>query len=770
MSYVDKRHLTCLLKQLNDEYNYVQHEKKQICDLHSIILKKSEIIYRLIYLISNKYLLINDLNCGKIQLNTIINKYTNQANNIQFIESYKLLNQFDFKITELFKWLYLNPSYLAFILVKSEKYIITTQEQLLSVQNLSSIIFNSIYSNCILLEDELLLNKLIEKIIYLKFNNLDLSVVQHQLRKQSCSFSILFKYIIEYNQSIRLYFKTILNEAILDVLKHDEWYLDLDLDKAMHRLTSQDKLNKFGLPQSKDYKTNLNKYRDMMLNKLYYLTNLFIESINNNLAYFPQIILKIFKQLFNCLTKQNNKLNDIKRFFCDLIISLFICPAICNPEYYGILNDDVFVSNIAKYNLTQISHIIQVLSIDNSSSSSNSSGGNKDDDFYSHFKNNTLNDSLNKLIMLYIFNDDCDDYNESLMKDPLIRTTLIISSQDMNNFLIYLNNFIKDYENKEENEFKLLKSKYPYEYINGDKNAKSLEQSNNQIKVIVFNINENGFDCPGMLSEEKVLQEYLNEIEEDDNIEQQQLDDQLLNSDDDDDDADNLLLINNDSNNNSISSSNSQQNINMNINNDENLNCNNDNNVDDDEIINQEIVDGLSDFNFSGHNTPLISGRDTPSSHSHEDNNRRISSISSSINITNNSNSNNNLNNLIQNNLNMFLNSNNNNNSSQSNQQQQQSNNYNNSSMRANLNTLNLPITVNKPNREDINDKFCKFEINSTNNIRDSDRLSEAWSLDADPPESIINEPINDSLIDEHNITLPLNQQKQSNILVIKFF
>jgi hypothetical protein len=89
----------------------------------------------------------------------------------------------------------------------------------------------------------------------------------------------------------------------------------------------------------------------------------------------------------------------------------------------------------------------------------------------------------------------------------------------------------------------------------------------------------------------------------------------------------------------------------------------------------------------------------------------------------------------------------------------------------SNLNPLRgpqLPLTVLKSNREDINDKFCKFEINKSMNgssLKEEEQLSETgWSLDADPPESVNNEPISDRLIglDIDNNKSRLNNQINS--------
>ena len=149
-----------------------------------------------------------------------------------------------------------------------------------------------------------------------------------------------------------------------------------------------------------------------------------------------------------------------------------------------------------------------------------------------------------------------------------------------------------------------------------------------------------------------------------------------------------------------------------------------------------QLGDGLSDFdNFSGRDTPIISGRDTPSSVGHDTD---IHNVSSSNRANQNATSSN------QNNL--LLNSN--------------TSSINNTVINGNMNNVNsvnpninqsrgpqLPITVQKANREDINDKFCKFEINNVNAPREEQLSETGWSLDADPPESVNNEPINDRVL-----------------------
>ena len=168
-----------------------------------------------------------------------------------------------------------------------------------------------------------------------------------------------------------------------------------------------------------------------------------------------------------------------------------------------------------------------------------------------------------------------------------------------------------------------------------------------------------------MLSEDKVLQEY-----EYFNTSQSSLKhvkhviggDKKHDNEDEDRSSIDKLEINNQSINTSSSS--------------------NDDDDDDDDDVNereeneQDVADGLSEFNFSGRDTPIISGRDTPSSYSHDDQIRRVNVTGAGTGSNNQ--------NLSLININ-----------------------YGNNS-----NLSRLPVTVHKENREDINDKFCKFEIN----------------------------------------------------------
>ncbi len=334
--------------------------------------------------------------------------------------------------------------------------------------------------------------------------------------------------------------------------------------------------------------------------------------------------------------------------------------------------------------------------------------------------------------------------NTNNQSNLLQRSSVIISIQDIHKLLIFLKQLSKELP-ADSDELKWLKSIIPNDYLNqileqtvnnlnstkqmnltltrrqSEQNLISLYNSEStevinyllkepdlleDYQILVLNINDKSLECPGMLNEDKIIKEYelnkkqqlhtnnnnldssfepnsLNKIpsfgiminDQDDISEACETNDRSLSSSDDhddDDDDEDVERINNRVKDN-----------------------------------NDDRGDGLSDFdNFSGRDTPIISGRDTSSSHSHEDLHNISSSNNMVTNNINNNSSSNNFNQNRQNNLNQRLN-NTNNNTNQTNL----NNGINNNNNRGpNI----LPVTVQKTNREDINDKFCKFEISKS--------------------------------------------------------
>jgi len=62
----------------------------------------------------------------------------------------------------------------------------------------------------------------------------------------------------------------------------------------------------------------------------------------------------LLAQMFSILSKSSQlSLREIRCLCCDIIMSLFIGPAICEPEKHGIIAE-IPISTIARHNLNQV--------------------------------------------------------------------------------------------------------------------------------------------------------------------------------------------------------------------------------------------------------------------------------------------------------------------------------------------------------------------------------------------------------------------------------
>jgi len=115
-----------------------------------------------------------------------------------------------------------------------------------SNQILIPIVFQSVYGNCVLNEDEIMCLQLLKNLIEMQFSsineltNIDL---RRLIRKPSCSFNILFRFYTSFAFSNQLFLYTSLHEPITQVLT-DEWYLDVDPEKALGRFSNEELISR----------------------------------------------------------------------------------------------------------------------------------------------------------------------------------------------------------------------------------------------------------------------------------------------------------------------------------------------------------------------------------------------------------------------------------------------------------------------------------------------------------------------------------------------
>jgi len=105
------------------------------------------------------------------------------------------------------------------------------------------------------------------------------------LRRGSCAFSTVFKLLSEGTFVARLFLTAALYQPVMQLLMEDEWFYDIDPERALHRFPSAERLRRFGTPGSKEYDVATRQYREQITNKLLSLVEQFITSLQVDVCF-----------------------------------------------------------------------------------------------------------------------------------------------------------------------------------------------------------------------------------------------------------------------------------------------------------------------------------------------------------------------------------------------------------------------------------------------------------------------------------------------------
>jgi len=230
----------------------------------------------------------------------------------------------------------------------------------LNMLNIVNSLFSGILGSCLLAEDEKLMMEVLKKLVDIQL--ISAANPRKLLRHGNCSLSRLYKAFSEQLFSSKLFLTSALYEPILQLLTDDEIFLDIDPSKAVIRFPAEERFKRFGTPGTDEYAANLKSHRTFIIKKLVAHAKRFISGIQRNFARFPSHLASIMRYLFGKMTEASRmETKDIYAVCVDLLFTLFICPAIVDPEPLGII--DMPISYIARFNLMQVAQIIQVLAL-----------------------------------------------------------------------------------------------------------------------------------------------------------------------------------------------------------------------------------------------------------------------------------------------------------------------------------------------------------------------------------------------------------------------
>ena len=342
-----------LSRQLKQERLFINSEREQLHALNEEVAKTAERLYHLAWIAKQQRQTLDQL--LRAERDYPPQKCCEIANTVEgavFVDGYKNLSYHESKIGEFLKALRECPKLMASCLVQYEK------ESLDEMQRLARISVHSLYGSCIMPEDEVFILQLLQSLINQQLAPHDNP--RRLLRRGSCAFSTIFKLLNENLFSTKIFLTAALHRPIMQLLMEDEWFYDIDPERALHRFPPSERCKRFSDPGSAEFEVKTREYRNVTTNKLVMLTERFILSLKANFYCFPAALGWLVNHLYHTIIKSGKTDAAEARAMCaDLVFSLFICPAICDPEPFGITSDTP-ISYIARHNLMQVAQILQV--------------------------------------------------------------------------------------------------------------------------------------------------------------------------------------------------------------------------------------------------------------------------------------------------------------------------------------------------------------------------------------------------------------------------
>ncbi|KAK2514990.1 Gapvd1 [Columba guinea] len=345
-----------LAHHLKQERLYVNSEKQLIQRLNADVLKTAEKLYRTAWISKQQRINLDRLIITSAEASPAeCCQHAKILEDTQFVDGYKQLGFQETAYGEFLNRLRENPRLIASCLVAGEK---LNQD---NTQSVIHTVFTSIYGNCIMQEDESYLLQVLRYLIEFELKESDNP--RRLLRRGTCAFSILFKLFSEGLFSAKLFLTATLHEPIMQLLVEDEDHLETDPNKLIERFSPVQQEKLFGEKGTEKFRQRVQEMVDSNEAKLVTLVNKFIGYLKQNTYCFPHSLRWIVSQMYKTLSCVDRlEVGEVRAMCTDLLLACFICPAIVNPEQYGIISDAP-INEVARFNLMQVGRLLQQLAM-----------------------------------------------------------------------------------------------------------------------------------------------------------------------------------------------------------------------------------------------------------------------------------------------------------------------------------------------------------------------------------------------------------------------
>jgi len=353
-----KKRFLILQKRLKEERQFVKHEKDQLRKLNEKVLLVSQNLYYLEWKTRKQWMNLDRLVSGKSNPSECSNT-AKVIDSVKFEDGGSHLSYHDGQYGKFLLSLRDSPKLVAGILdfCDTKRFQTTTRQ-------LSRLLISTLYGSCAEKRDELFVLRILNEVMELQVLECeDLLQFFCGTRSTDNAFASMFTVFSEMLFSSKLYLTAALHGTVMQVIVDDAIFLDVDLTKVVSRIPTKIAIEKFGQPNTPEAKQKQDEHMAVLHNHIISLCKKFLKSLYDKIYCFPQSLIWVIGQLYQgMLTKLKLPPANAKALIGYMLMTYFICPAIINPEPYGI-NSDADISETARHNLGQVASILRSLAL-----------------------------------------------------------------------------------------------------------------------------------------------------------------------------------------------------------------------------------------------------------------------------------------------------------------------------------------------------------------------------------------------------------------------
>uniref|UniRef100_A0A8C4QYH3 GTPase activating protein and VPS9 domains 1 n=1 Tax=Eptatretus burgeri TaxID=7764 RepID=A0A8C4QYH3_EPTBU len=351
-----KTDMTVLARHLKEERLYVTVERQMLQRLNAEVLKTAERLYHTAWISKEQRLNLDRLILTSADASPA--ECCQHAKVLQvthFVDGYRRLGVHEGACGDFLSRLRDAPRLVVACLVCGER------AGLEMTPVVAQIVYTVLYASAIAPHDEAYLLQVLRYLSEFSLKPSDSP--RRLLRRGNCSFSLLYRLLSEGLAAAKLFLTAALREPILRLLVEDLDRLETDPVKLLDSLDTRTEERLFGPRSEEPFAARLAEAVEANVVRLVALVHRFAGSLRRSVHCFPLALRWVISQVYEMLACIEGVGPGEARAVCtDLLLPCFICPALVNPEQYGVISDAP-INEVARFNIMQVGQVLQQLAM-----------------------------------------------------------------------------------------------------------------------------------------------------------------------------------------------------------------------------------------------------------------------------------------------------------------------------------------------------------------------------------------------------------------------